>query len=159
MRESILEDRGKIRENIRRILEQNRFAVLATQLRGQPHASLIAFTPLEGITFLGFATYRNTLKYQSIQEDGRVAILIEDRGKEPGPLDRRMVLTAIGEAIKTSKEALEAHIRRHLARHPDLEGFLSSQDCEFVVVSVNAYQLVKGIGAVEWYTVKDSPNG
>lgn len=155
MRENI-EEESQIREDIQRILEGNRFAVLATQHRGQPHASLIAFTPLEGITFLGFATYRNTLKYRSIQEDGRVAILIEDREKEAGPLERRMVLTAIGEAIRAPKEALEVYIRRHLARHPDLEGFLSSPNCEFVVVSVNAYQLVKDIGNVEWYTVKDS---
>ncbi len=78
MSDSMTQEHSKIQDTIRRVLERNRLAVLATQRNGQPHASIIAFTPLEGLRFLAFATYRDTLKYKSIQENRRVAILIED---------------------------------------------------------------------------------
>ncbi len=156
MSDSMSQEPGEIQDTIRRVLERNRFAVLATQRNGQPHASLIAFTPLEGLRFLGFATYRDTLKYESIREDRRVAILIEDREGDASRSNRRLVLTAVGEAIETPEEDRQAHIVTHLARHPDLERFLNSPDCEFVRVAVHAYQVVSGIDDVRWYTIGES---
>jgi nitroimidazol reductase NimA-like FMN-containing flavoprotein (pyridoxamine 5'-phosphate oxidase superfamily) len=155
MREHMAQEPGEIEDTIRRVLERNRLAVLATQRNGQPHASLIAFTPLEGLRFLAFATYRDTLTYESIREDRRVAILIEDREGEARRTDRRVVLTAVGEAIETPEEDRQACIAAHLARHPDLERFLSSPGCEFVRVAVRAYQVVSGIDDVRWYAIGD----
>ncbi len=153
MSDSMAQKPSEIQDTIRRVLERNRLAVLATQRNGQPHASLIAFTPLEGLRFLAFATYRDTLKYKSIREDQRVAILIEDREGDARGLDRRLVLTAVGEAIKTPEEDRQAHIVTHLARHPDLERFLSSPECEFVRVAVHAYQVVSDIDDARWYAI------
>ena len=151
------QESSEIQDTIQRVLERNRLAVLATQRNGQPHASLIAFTPLEGLQFIAFATYRSTLKYKSILEDRRVAILIEDReGDATRRLDQRLVLTALGEAIKTPAEDRQAHIMTHLARHPNLEEFLISPDCEFVRVSVHSYQVVSGIDDVRWYKIGKS---
>ena len=144
---------SEIQDTIRCVLERNRLAVLATQRNGQPHASLIAFTPLEGLRFLAFATYRDTLKYDSIREDRRVAILIEDRVGDARHPDRRLVLTAAGEAIKTPEGDRQVHMMTHLARHPGLQRFLSSPDCEFVRVAVHAYQVVSDIDDVRWYAI------
>jgi nitroimidazol reductase NimA-like FMN-containing flavoprotein (pyridoxamine 5'-phosphate oxidase superfamily) len=144
-------DAKEIQDTIRRVLERNRLAVLATQRNGQPHASLIAFTPLEDLRVLAFATYRDTLKYESIREDRRVAILIEDREGDARRSGRRLVLTAVGEAIKTPEADRQAHVVTHLARHPDMERFLGSPDCEFVRVAVHAYQVVRGVDDVRWY--------
>ena len=65
--------------DIQRALAASRFAALATQEDGQPHTSLMAFTPLDGIKQLIIATYRATLKYRSLRKDGRVAVLIDGR--------------------------------------------------------------------------------
>jgi len=153
MRDSMAQEPSEIQDTIRRVLERNRLAVLATQRNGQPHASLIAFTPLEGVRFLVFATYRDTLKYESIRENPRVAILIEDREGDTRRAGRRLVLTAVGEAIVTPEEERQAYIATHLARHPNLERFLSSPDCEFVRVAVHAYQVVSDIDDVRWYAI------
>ncbi len=142
-------------ETIGRVLERNLLGVLATQRKGQPHASLIALTPLEGVRSLGFATHRNTLKYQSILEDPRVAVLVQDREGDPGRPDGRLVVTAIGEAISVPERAKEAYVERHLRRHPELESFLKSPDCEFVIVAVRAYQVVGDIEDVKWYTIEE----
>jgi nitroimidazol reductase NimA-like FMN-containing flavoprotein (pyridoxamine 5'-phosphate oxidase superfamily) len=147
---------GDVQDTILRVLERNRLAVLATQRDGQPHASLIAFTPLEGLRFLAFATYRETLKYESIAQDPRVAILVEDRDSDPRYSGLRLVLTALGEAIETPEEERHAHIAKHLKRHPDLQNFLSSSECEFIRVAVHAYQVVGGIDDVQWYDVGES---
>ncbi len=150
------QDPGDIEDTIRRVLERNRFAVLATQRDGQPHASLIAFTPLEGLRFLAFATYRQTVKYASIQQDRRVAILVEDRDGDARHAGGRLVLTALGEAIDTPLEERQAHLATHAARHPDLHKFLSSPECEFIRVAINAYQVVGGVDDVRWYRLAES---
>jgi len=157
MSDSLTQEFSEIQDTIQGVLERNRLAVLATQLNGQPHTSLIAFTSFEGLRFLAFATYRSTLKYKSILEDRRVAILIEDRdGDAAGLSDQGLVLTAIGEAIKTSGEDRQAHIMKHLARHPELEKFLMSTDCEFVLVGIHSYQVVRGIDDVQRYRIGKS---
>jgi hypothetical protein len=51
-----------IKTYIEDIFKISRFAVLATEGEGQPHASLIAVTPMENFRKLIFATYRNTRK-------------------------------------------------------------------------------------------------
>jgi len=144
-----------VRETIGRVLERNLLGVLATQRKGQPHASLVAFTPLEGFRFLGFAIHRNTLKYQSILEDPPVAILIEDRGGHRDRSQGKLVVTEVGEAINVAEREQEAYLARHLARHPELETFLKSPECEFVTVAVSAYQVVRDIEKVEWCPVEE----
>ena len=148
--------RSDVEDTIRRVLDRNRLAVLATQHGGQPHASLMAFTPIEGLRYIIFATYRGTLKYQSLAEDGRVAVLVDDGDGDGTRRRGRVVLTAIGEAVEIPDEERPAHIAAHLARHPDLSEFLRSPDCVLVRVAVAAYQVVGGIDDVEWYHV-DAP--
>ena len=48
------------------LLKASRLAVLATEGNGQPHASLIAITPVHGIGQMIFATYRNTRKFKNL---------------------------------------------------------------------------------------------
>jgi nitroimidazol reductase NimA-like FMN-containing flavoprotein (pyridoxamine 5'-phosphate oxidase superfamily) len=156
MSDPMSQEPGDIQDTILRVLERNRLAVLATQRNGQPHASLMAFTPLAGLRFLAFATYRETLKYESIWQDPRVAILVEDRESDPRYSGQRLVLTAIGAAIETPEEERHAHIAKHLTRHPGLQNFLCSSECEFIRVAVRAYQVVGGIDDVRWHEVGES---
>ena len=153
MSDPISQEPGDIQDTILRVLERNRLAVLATQRDGQPHASLIAFTPLGGLRFLAFATYRETLKYASIGQDPRVAILVEDRESDLRCSGQRLALTALGKAIETLEEERHAYIATHLTRHPGLQNFLRSPECEFIRVAIHAYQVVGGIDDVQWFEV------
>ena len=81
---------------IQSVLDANRFAILATQDDGQPHTSLMAFTPMDGIRYLIVATYRNTLKHCNIMKNNRVAILVENRKESGYATHRDLVLTAHG---------------------------------------------------------------
>lgn len=144
-------------ELILTVLDANRFAVLATQRAGQPHASLMAFTPVSGLRYIVFATYRDTLKYQNLFADGRVALLIGGQDGETTRQNRRLVLTALGEAIEIPEADRQAAVCAHLTRHPDLKEFLRSPDCALMRVVVVAYEVVRGIDDVQWYKVQDYP--
>ena len=151
MSDRISQELMDIQDTIRGVLERNRLAVLATQRDGQPHASLMAFTSSGGLRFLSFATYRDTLKYESLRKDGRVAILIEDKKGGADHPGRRLVITALGEVTETPEEIRQDLVMKHLERHPDLAEFLGSPDCELVRVAIKAYQVVGGIEDVKWY--------
>ena len=147
-----------LREQIQEVLERSRLAVLATHGSGQPHASLVAFTPTGGVRHLIFATHRDTRKYRNILADPRVAVLIgarDDFGSRP---DRRLVLTALGEATEIPEVERPAALSAHAARHPDLQEFFRSTDCALLRVSVQAYQVVAGFDDVQWYQVQDPPS-
>jgi hypothetical protein len=116
----------------------------------------MAFTPVDGLHYIIFATYRNTRKYQSLLEDGRVALLIDDGEGGATRPGQRVVLTAVGEALEIPEEECPAHIAAHLARHPNQKEFLRSPDCVLIRVAVSAYQVVGGIDDVHWYHV-DGP--
>jgi len=142
-------------EYVQEILQGNRYAVLATEYDGQPHASLIAVTPAEGHLKLIFATYRNTRKYTNLIQNGKVAILFENRSikdlNEPGI----SVLTAFGvaEEVVTGNSIKDIHA--HLLRHPELETLLHSTDCALFKVKVEAYQVVLGIDDVNWWSLEE----
>ena len=137
------------------ILSATGFAVLATECAGQPHASLIAFTALEGWRKLIFATYRNTRKYTNLTHNRRVSILVDGRGLGHAGEPERFVVTAVGQAIDLDTTHLNAARQAHLHRHPDLAAFLQSPDCVLLGVTVEAYQLVRGIEDAVWWSADD----
>lgn len=136
---------------IQRVLNTRRFAILATQSDGQPHASLMAFTPMDGIRHLIVATYRDTLKYRNLLKESRVAVLIDSRSESDSAAPENIVLTLHGTATEVSSADRPAAEQAHLARHPDLGVFLSSPECVLFCVTVKNYEVVGGIEDVSWY--------
>jgi len=137
------------------ILDATRFAVLATESAGQPHASLIAFTAVDGWRQLIFATYRNTRKYSNLTHNRRVSILVDGRGLSPAGEPERFVVTAVGQACDLNVDPHSTMLQAHLHRHPDLAAFLQSPDCVLLGVVVEAYQLVRGIEDAVWWSADD----
>ncbi len=145
----------KPEQEIQSVLDASRFAVLATQYEGQPHTSLMAFTPMEGIRYLIVATYRATLKYRNLMQDGRVAILIDSTTVPVSVTRQNLVLTAHGIASRLPDGDREVAEQAFLARHPDLRTFLDSPDCALIRVAITAYQVVGSADDVLWYEVVD----
>ena len=142
-------------DEIQHVLDVSRFAVLATQQEGQPHASLMAFTPMNGIRYLIVATYRTTLKYSNLSKDGRVAVLINNCIATGPSKYRDLVITAHGTATEVSNDDREMVKQAYLARHPDFNEFLASSDCALLRVVVSAYEVVGSTEDVQWYRLDD----
>lgn len=150
-----------IKAYIENIFKISRFAVLATESDGQPHASLIAVTPMEGYRKLIFATYRNTRKYQNLTQNGKVALLVESIDINWSGIKESHVLTAFGQLEDIEPAERKLIFEAHLDRHPGLLSFMQSEDCALVRIKVDSYQVVRGIDDVEWWTIADldEPDG
>lgn len=143
------------KEYITRILKSSKFAVLATEGDGQPHASLIAITPFGNFRQLIFATYRNTRKYRNLVHNSKVAVLIEGGYAKSKDLKKSIVLTIIGHSEEISIEESEAAFNRHLKRHPEMESFMLSPDCALIMVIARSFQVVNGINDIQWLSADD----
>lgn len=141
---------GTIKENIEGILRTIGFAVLATEGNGQPHASLIAITPLGSCKQLVFATYRNTLKYRNIENNRKVAVLFVSEGLNKEDLRGSIVLTISGYIKEIGSADNEAAYHAHLTKHPEMESFMLSPDCVLIQVIARSYQVVYGIDDTRW---------
>jgi len=142
--------------DIHRVLTASRFGVLATQKGGQPHTSLMAITPLDGIRQLLFATYRSTLKYRSMASDGRVALMIDARISGIADRTPAVVLNAHGRVTEMLGADYQQASGLHLARHPELKNFLASSDCALFRFEVSAYEVVAGTEDVFWHSLQQS---
>ena len=136
-------------------LKTNQLAVLATVGDDQPHASLIAFTPLEGFRQLIFATYRNTRKFRNLALNGKVAVLIEGKNEEKSGIQNGFVITAYGVAEEINFTANNTALQLHLQKYPELLSFTSEPDCALILVKVENYQVVQGIDNIVWCTIDD----
>ena len=139
-------------EEIRTLLAERKYAVLATQSDGQPHASLMAFTPVEDIKRLVFATYRKTQKYSNIIKDGHAALLIGS-GIEPFEQERAgLIVTAHGIVSDALSHSHQSMLMSHIERHPEFEEFFSSPECALIVMEISNYQLVTSTDEVRWFS-------
>lgn len=146
----------QIRKYVEGILQNCRLAVMATEAHGQPHASLIAITPIQGFRQMIFATYRNTRKFENILHNGRVAVLIQGEDMDSSNQQKGFALTAFGHAQEAGISELEEAVHAHLERHPDLVSLLNSENFAIIRIKVEAYQVVRGIDDVNWWPVVDS---
>jgi general stress protein 26 len=145
---------GTIKEYIEGVIKTSQFAVLATEIGGQPHASLIAITPFGNFRQLIFATYRNTRKYRNLSHNSKVAVLIENGDVNMKGL-QKSVLTIIGHTEEINIAENEEAYHAHLMRHPEMESFMLSSDCALILVIAQSYQVVYGIDDIRWITADD----
>src|SRR5512136_3185486 len=89
---------NRAKRDLRKLLQSQPLAVLATQNQGQPYASLIAFASSDDLKSLYFATTRSTRKYANLSSDSRVAVLVDNRSNKASDFRWAMAATATGQA-------------------------------------------------------------
>ncbi len=137
------EDAPGVRGLLRRLLESERFAVLATGREGQPYANLVAFAAGESLATLFFLTPRATRKYENLKRDPRVALLVADSRNRAADFAVAAAVTGIGEARELSGTDREEALAQFLARHPELEEFAQAPTCAAFAVGIRRYFLVR----------------
>lgn len=153
--DSYMNKQVSIKKYIEDVLQASRLAVLATESNGQPHASLIAITPVSGFRQLIFVTNRETRKFENLAHNDKVAVLIqgEDIYNQGGP--KSFALTAFGNAHESKISEFEEALHAHLERHPDLENFIRGKNFALIIIMVDKYQVVRDIDNVSWWSVSD----
>lgn len=135
-------DLNKIKRELKKLLESQPLAVLATQSRGQPYASLVAFVSSSDLKSLYFATTRSTRKYANLSGDSRVAMLIDNRSNKASDFRWAMAATATGKAKELEPTARESLLDLYLAKHPHLKDFVHSPTCALCEIRVQTFFVV-----------------
>ena len=89
-----------------RLLETQKYAVLATDNHGQPYTSLMAFSVTEDLQSFILMTERGRLKYENLIANPRVAIMIDNRENLGSDLEEAVAVTAQGLAEEIAGDAL-----------------------------------------------------
>ncbi|MFA5026694.1 MAG: pyridoxamine 5'-phosphate oxidase family protein [Candidatus Methylomirabilota bacterium] len=137
---------------IRRLLEAEPYAVLATQGDGQPYASLVAFAMSEDFRTAVFATPIATRKYRLVTACDRVALLVDSRRTHPDDLMRIEAITATGRAEQVARG--EEFVRWSgllAAKHPHLAAFVAAPSVALFRVEIIRFFHVERFQEVsEW---------
>ena len=143
-----MQDHDTTRRIIESALRETRYAVLATEAGGQPHASLMAFAVQDHGRGLVFATYRETRKHANLCTNPRVAVFIDHHEATGVGEGRRQAVTATGHALEVPSSRRAEIESIYLDRHPELADFVAASGCALVRVAVDEYQVAGGIDDV-----------
>jgi nitroimidazol reductase NimA-like FMN-containing flavoprotein (pyridoxamine 5'-phosphate oxidase superfamily) len=135
-------DLKNVKRDLRKLLNSQPLAVLSTQKRGQPYASLVAFASSNDLKFLFFATTRSTRKYANLKGDSRAALLVDNRSNKASDFRCAMAATATGTAAEVNPGARENVLDLYLAKHPHLKDFVHSPTCALCEIKVQTYFVV-----------------
>ena len=135
-------DLNKVKRDLRKLLDSQPLAVLATQNQGQPYASLIAFASSDDLKSLYFATTRSTRKYANLSGDSRVAVLVDNRSNKASDFRWAMAATATGKAKEVNARKREKALELYLAKHPHLRDFVHSPTCALCEIRVQTFFVV-----------------
>ena len=131
-----------VRKKVTELVESQLLAVLSTHREGQPYANLVAFTQSEDLSEIYFATGRSTRKFTNIQQDNRVALLIDSRTNQEADFHSAAAVTIIGSIVELEGQQKEEAQRIYLARHPYLKDFVLAPTTALLRVDVSRYILV-----------------
>ena len=149
-----MKDPDSIQEDLSTFFSSQRLAVLATHDKGQPYTSLVAFLSSKDLKNIYFATTRATRKYANLMTDPRVSMLIDNRSNEMTDFRSSMAVTATGNAEEVEGSDWDRLFQMYIARHPNLEEFVSSPTCALLRIRVEKYYVVTRFQNVEEVSVK-----
>ena len=128
-------------KSIKQLFNAQKLAVLATNMKGMPYTSLVAFVATEDLKEIIFATFRDTKKHNNILNEPRVSILIDNRKNQASDFQDAIAVSARGHGrIITSQR--EKYQSLYLKKHPSLSDFITSPECDLIKIEVSEYQYV-----------------
>jgi len=133
----------QVEAEIKEIIFNQPFAVLATQGEGQPYTTLISYASSTDLQHLVFATPVQTRKYSQIIKNKRVSLLIDNRSKQPESINLIRAITVTGQARPLEKEEVAQWTRLLLDKHGYLAKFVKSDTSGLILVKIVRYFYVR----------------
>ncbi len=134
-------------ERMKAFAREKDICVLATISGNKPYCSLMAYATDDHCLEIYMVTHRRTAKYQNLQENRNVSLLIDTREEHRGggrSHGRALTVSGMFEPIADAakREAVRARL---LARHPHLREFMDDPDAEPLCIKVTAFLLLDGL--------------
>ncbi len=132
---------------IKKILDSQTFAVLCTQKNGHLHSCLITYVITDDVKTLYFATPKDTKKFEHLQNNGEVSLLIDNREDHPRNINEISAITITGRAkILEEENEISKWKTRLVEKYPDLNEFANDPATAIVRIDVSDYKLVNKDG-------------
>ena len=133
-------------EQIKQLVKDEKFCVLATISNSNPYCSLMAYISEEDCKKIYMATLRNTVKYRNLIENPMVSLLIDTRTKAfEDHINEMKALTIIGQFAEVSKRSRRMEVHDMLLqRHPYLDVFLDHPESSLFSVEIHSFLLLNG---------------
>lgn len=135
-----------IKQKIKKLFKEQRFAVIATQGKTEPYTNLVSFLVRRDLKKIYFPTSKNTRKFKNLSKHSRLSILIDNRDNEPVDIENAMTVTAVGETSVTENDEI---IHLFLQKHPYLKEFTNSNDCRMIEIDIEKYIIVENFQEVK----------
>ena len=136
---------------LKNLFQTRKFAVLATQRKTSPHASLVAFIITDDLKNLFFATERSTRKFKNMESNPKVAVLIDNRSNRELDFENAIAVTVFGTAVKPPFSDPGKLLQVYLDKYPKLQSFIHANDTAFVQVQIEKYSIVSQFQNVREY--------
>ena len=130
------------KKQLHELFIKQRFAVIATQASNEPYTSLVAFSSTEDLSYLIFATLRQTRKYENIRKNAKISMLIDNRENLSSDIKNAIAMTVVGNASEI-KDNRKHFMDIHLKKHPYLKEFLQDANCALIGLSVEKIFIVR----------------
>jgi nitroimidazol reductase NimA-like FMN-containing flavoprotein (pyridoxamine 5'-phosphate oxidase superfamily) len=130
------------KKKLHELFIKQRFAVIATQASNEPYTSLVAFSSTEDLSYLIFATLRQTRKYENILQNAKISMLIDNRENLSSDIKNAIAVTVVGNATEI-KNNRQHFMDIHLKKHPYLCEFLQDTNCALIGLSVEKIIIVR----------------
>jgi nitroimidazol reductase NimA-like FMN-containing flavoprotein (pyridoxamine 5'-phosphate oxidase superfamily) len=128
--------------------------VLATTSPRGPHCSLMACAAEENGLSVLLVTPRDTAKYENMQSNPSVCLLVDDRQQNPEKRSALRALTVNGSCEFLSGEEEEAAKTAVVERNPHLADFATRPDVAALRIRPKSLQLLKGPSDSYYVTLK-----
>ena len=129
-------------EQITTLFDSQMLAVLSTQSRDQPYASLVAFAADDNLEQLFFLTPNTTRKYENLIDSPKVAILVNNSVNQADDIYNAISVTGIGTAAVVETSDKTQLLNMYLKKHPHLKGFSKAPTTAFICVAMKRYFMV-----------------
>ena len=133
---------GSAFDTLKKLLEEQRLAVVATDMQGHPYTSLVAFAASADLRNIVFVTTRSTKKYRNLSAEPNVSLLIDSRTHSVEDFSTGVAVTALGKATEVEGKQREDLIDAFLRKHPHLDTFARSPSTATCCVDIDTYYLV-----------------
>ena len=141
-------------EQITTLFDSQMLAVLSTQSRDQPYASLVAFAAGDNLEHMFFLTPNTTRKYENLLANPKVAILVNNSVNQANDIYNAVSVTGIGTAAVVETSDRTQLLNIYLAKHPHLKEFSKAPTTAFICVAMKRYFMVSQFQSVIEIQVK-----
>lgn len=124
-------------------------AALATSKDGIPYCCLVSFFVTDDFRYLLFATKRARLKYEQMDANPSVALLIENTMNQPDDVTEAISVSVIGTADDMRGSERKDYADKLANRHPKLKRFVHSEDTAIMRVTIDKMYVVSNFEEVE----------